>query len=91
MRDRKWMIRLGDASSHFGNSRICSRPSKGHGTGATLVTCRSVIATWYLGSGRLADAIRDRLVHNTYRVELASKESIRKERAALNEGGQFDK
>jgi hypothetical protein len=34
----------------------------------------------YLGGGRLADAILDRLVHNAHRIELASKESMRRAR-----------
>jgi DNA replication protein DnaC len=38
-----------------------------------------------------ADAILDRLVHNAHRIELASKESMRKERAALKHGGHSDK
>lgn len=51
-----------------------------YGTGATLVTSQLPIGDWheYLGGGRLADAILDRLVHNAHRIELASKESMRK-------------
>jgi DNA replication protein DnaC len=64
-----------------------------YGIGATLVTSQLPIGDWheYLGGGRLADAILDRLVHNAHRIELASKESMRKERAALKHGGQSDK
>ncbi len=64
-----------------------------YGVGATLVTSQLPIGDWheYLGGGRLADAILDRLVHNAHRIELASKESMRKERAALKHGGQSDK
>jgi DNA replication protein DnaC len=63
-----------------------------YGIGATLVTSQLPIGDWheYLGGGRLADAILDRLVHNAHRIELASKESMRKERA-LKHGGQSDK
>ncbi len=51
-----------------------------YGTGATLVTSQLPICDWheYLGGGRLADAILDRLVHNSHRIELSSKESMRK-------------
>ncbi len=51
-----------------------------YGVGATLVTSQLPIGDWheYLGGGRLADAILDRLVHNAHRIELASKESMRK-------------
>jgi len=64
-----------------------------YGVGATLVTSQLPIGDWheYLGGGRLADAILDRLVHNAHRIELASKESMRKERAALKHGGHSDK
>jgi len=55
-----------------------------YGTGATLVTSQLPIGEWheYLGGGRLADAILDRLVHNAHRIELSSKESMRKTAAA---------
>ena len=55
-----------------------------YGCGAILVTSQLPIGDWheYLGAGRLADAILDRLVHNAHRIELASKESMRKERHA---------
>jgi DNA replication protein DnaC len=64
-----------------------------YGVGATLVTSQLPIGDWheYLGGGRLADAILDRLVHNAHRIELTSKESMRKERAALKHGGHSDK
>ena len=60
-----------------------------YGIGATLVTSQLPIGDWheYLGGGRLADAILDRLVHNAHRIELTSKESMRNERAALKHGG----
>jgi len=64
-----------------------------YGSGATLVTSQLPVADWhaYLGDGRLADAILDRLVHNAHRIELSSKESMRKERSALNHDGHSDK
>ena len=53
-----------------------------YGVGATIVTSQLPVADWheYLGGGRLADAILDRLVHNAHRIELSSKESMRKSR-----------
>lgn len=55
-----------------------------YGTGATIVTSQLPVGDWheYLGGGRLADAILDRLVHNAHRLELSSKESMRKTAAA---------
>lgn len=57
-----------------------------YGSGATLVTSQLPIADWheYLGGGRLADAILDRLVHNAHRIELTCKESMRKTTAACS-------
>jgi DNA replication protein DnaC len=64
-----------------------------YGIGATLVTSQLPVSDWheYLGGGRIADAILDRLVHNAHRIEISSKESMRKERTALKHGGQSDK
>jgi DNA replication protein DnaC len=64
-----------------------------YGSGATLVTSQLPVRDWheYLGGGRIADAILDRLVHNAHRIELSSKESMRKEHPALKHGGQSDK
>jgi len=55
-----------------------------YGAGATIVTSQLPVGDWheYLGGGRLADAILDRLVHNAHRIELSSKESMRKTAAA---------
>jgi DNA replication protein DnaC len=55
-----------------------------YGTGATLVSSQLPVSDWheYLGGGRLADAILDRLVHNAHRIDLSSKESMRKTAAA---------
>jgi hypothetical protein len=44
----------------------------------------------YLGGGRLADAILDRLVHASHRIEIASKDSMRKPRPDLLHAGQSD-
>lgn len=61
-----------------------------YGTGATVVTAQLPVSDWheYLGGGRVADAILDRLVHNAHRIELRSEESMRKEYSGLNHGGQ---
>jgi len=61
-----------------------------YGTGATVVTAQLPVSDWheYLGGGRVADAILDRLVHNSHRIELNSIDSMRKEYSALNHGGQ---
>lgn len=63
-----------------------------HGSGATIVTAQLPVSDWheYLGGGRLADAILDRLVHNAHRIELSSAESMRKTRPALNHDGHSD-
>ena len=60
-----------------------------YGTGATVITAQLPVADWheYLGGGRVADAILDRLVHGAHRIELRSDESMRKEYSALNHGG----
>src|SRR6185312_17029831 len=52
-----------------------------YGTGATVVTAQLPVSDWheYLGGGRVADAILDRLVHNSHRIELSSVDSMRKE------------
>ena len=61
-----------------------------YGTGATVVTAQLPVSDWheYLGGGRVADAILDRLLHNSHRIELNSNDSMRKEYSALNHGGQ---
>ena len=47
------------------------------------------MADWYayLGADRVADAILDRLIHNAHRIELRSKESLRKDHSANPDGG----
>ena len=64
-----------------------------HGSGAIIVTAQLPVSDWheYLGGGRIADAILDRLVHNAHRIELRSEESMRKEYGALNHDGQSAK
>jgi DNA replication protein DnaC len=52
-----------------------------YGSGATVATAQLPVADWheYLGGGRVADAILDRLVHHAHRIELNSKDSMRRE------------
>ncbi|CAH2934405.1 MAG: Mobile element protein [uncultured Paraburkholderia sp.] len=56
-----------------------------HGHRSTLVTSQIPIEKWHpvLGAPTLADAILDRLVHNTYRVDL-SGESMRKHKKSFD-------
>jgi len=60
-----------------------------YGTGATLITSQLSVKDWhaYLVGDRVADAILDRLVHNAHRIELNSKESLRKDHAVNPHGG----
>jgi len=64
-----------------------------YGSGDTLVTSQLPVGDRhaYLGAGRIADAILDRLVHNAHRIELSSKESLRKDRTAAHHGGQSER
>ena len=63
-----------------------------YGTGATIITSQLPVTDWheYLGGGRLADAILDRIVHASHRIEIASKESMRTPRPPLPHDGQSD-
>ena len=60
-----------------------------YSTGATLITSQLPVSDWhaYLGADRVADAILDRLIHNAHRIELRSKESLRKDHSANPDGG----
>jgi len=60
-----------------------------YGTGATLITSQLPVGDWhaYLGADRVADAILDRLIHNAHRIELRSKESLRKDPSLNPHGG----
>lgn len=64
-----------------------------YGSGATILTSQLPTSDWheYLGGGRIAEAILDRLVHAAHRIELSSRESMRKERSSLKHAGQSDK
>ena len=56
-----------------------------HNKGSLLVTSQVPIKGWYeiIGEKTIADAILDRLIHQSHRVEL-SGESMRKKRSYLN-------
>ena len=61
-----------------------------YGTGSLIVTSQLSVGDWHesLGGGRIADAILDRLVHSAHRIELSSRDSIRKDRSSLKQAGQ---
>lgn len=63
-----------------------------YGVGATVITSQLSVADWheYLGGGRVADAILDRIVHAAHRIEISSKDSMRKSRTDLPHAGQSD-
>jgi DNA replication protein DnaC len=56
-----------------------------NGSGSTMVTSQLPLKTWheYLGAGRVADALLDRLIHNGHRFTLAATQSMRKVKASL--------
>lgn len=58
-----------------------------HNKGSTIVTSQIPVKLWHetIGNETLADAILDRLVHNSYRLELKG-DSMRKARSKIDEG-----
>ena len=64
-----------------------------YGIGSTILTSQLQVNEWheYLGTGRMADALLDRWIHNAHRFELKSRESMRKETSSLTHPGQSDK
>jgi DNA replication protein DnaC len=60
-----------------------------YGSGATVLTSQLPVSDWheYLGGGRIADALLDRLVHHAHRIELRSEQSLRKTHHSLNHEG----
>jgi len=50
-----------------------------HGRSSTIVTSQLPVANWYdvFGEGTIADAVLDRLVHTSYRIEF-NGENLRK-------------
>ena len=63
-----------------------------YGSGALTITSQLPVTDWheYLGGGRVADAILDRIVHASHRIEISSKDSMRKPRPDLPHAGQSD-
>ncbi len=59
-----------------------------YGQRSTLVTGQMPVDKWHelIGGPTLADAILDRLVHNTYRIELKG-ESMRRRSPKLTSAG----
>ena len=55
--------------------------------GSTIITSQLSVQEWhpYLGGERVADAICDRIVHNSHRIEVSSIESLRKKEEEKNE------
>ena len=51
-----------------------------HGKCSTIVSSQLPIECWYdvISESTIADAILDRLVHTSYKIELKGKESLRK-------------
>ncbi|NBF05970.1 ATP-binding protein [Pseudomonas sp. Fl5BN2] len=62
-----------------------------YGQRSTLVTSQMPVAKWHalIGDPTLGDAILDRLVHNTYRIELKG-ESVRRRSTKLTMAGASD-
>ena len=53
-----------------------------HGNRSTIITSQLPVAKWYdvIGDSTLADAILDRLVHESHRVELIGESLRRKQK-----------
>jgi DNA replication protein DnaC len=62
-----------------------------HGRRSTIATSQIPVENWHgaLGDPTLADAILDRLVHNTYRINMKG-ESMRKQKISLTENLQAE-
>lgn len=61
-----------------------------HGRGSTIVTSQLPVEHWHeaIGDPTLADAILDRLVHNTHRLQLSGESMRRKATKSLDLGPQ---
>ncbi|MPM76330.1 hypothetical protein SDC9_123328 [bioreactor metagenome] len=53
-----------------------------HGNRSTIITSQLPVAKWYdvIGDSTLADAILDRLVHESHRIELIGESLRRKQK-----------
>jgi DNA replication protein DnaC len=60
---------------------------------STLITSQLVPSEWheYLGGGVIADAICDRLLHNSHRIDLLAPDSLRKLKSNLTRPENSDK
>ena len=58
-----------------------------HKVGSTIITSQLPVASWhqYLGGGIVAESILDRILYSTYRFELNTKDSLRKEDPVTSE------
>jgi DNA replication protein DnaC len=56
-----------------------------YGSVSTMITSQLPLKAWheYLGGGRVADALLERLVHNAHRFTLSATQSMRKAKASL--------
>ncbi len=61
--------------------------------GSTIITSQLGVPEWheYFGGDTVADAIMDRIVHNAHRIDLNSKESVRKLRNGLPDSEKSEK
>ena len=50
-----------------------------YGNGSIIITSQIPVKDWYeiIGDKTIADSILDRIIHNSYRIELNTKESVR--------------
>lgn len=64
-----------------------------YGLHSTILTSQLPVNEWhpYLQGGRVADAICDRLIHQSHRIELRAVESMRKEKTNLTKGEKAEK
>jgi len=64
-----------------------------YGQGSTIITSQMPTTAWheYFGGGIVADGICDRFLHNAHRIDLATKDSLRKQRGGLTPAGDSGK
>ncbi len=60
--------------------------------GSTIITSQLAIKEWhsYIHSPTVADAILDRIVHNSYKIEITSEESMRKLKSKIKKETKSD-
>ena len=64
-----------------------------YGAGSTMITSQLPVKAWndYLGGGRIADALLERIVHNAHRLTLSAHESMRREKHSLTQNQDSEK